>query len=117
MAVVGATLSFFVPGSRYPGCRQIVKAIPMNALHSTEQKLRHPFQSEDLDFLGAERRCSDFRDPYRTVCHSSDFFYFAGPLVYLPVIPVEWKSMHRHDIDGIEHPMRSHKLNKIRVDR
>src|SRR5256885_982173 len=117
MAVIGATLCLFVPGGGYPSGRKIEKAVPMNAFDFAEQKLSHPLESENLYFLGAEGRCSNFRDPYRPLCHSLNLFYLVGPLIYLPMVPVKGKSVHRDHIHRIKHPVGAHELNKIWIDR
>src|SRR5438067_6211108 len=60
VTVIGAAFRFFVPCGGHPGCRQVVEAIPMNAIHDWSQQLGRALNSENLHFFCSEGRHSGF---------------------------------------------------------
>ena len=89
----------------------------MHTRRAIEDEIHRLSQSEELHFFRAERRHADFTDPDRELRDLADLLQFVGPFVNLPVIPVEWKSVHGHDVDLLEHTLSLHAANESRVDR
>ena len=66
----------------------------MDALDPSGQKIGRSLQPELLHLLGAKGRNAHLRHPQRKRGHLLDFGELARPLVDLPVIPVERKSVY-----------------------
>jgi hypothetical protein len=61
----------------------------VDARRTPDEELRGPAEPELLDFLGAERGDTDLGDPDRQIHDRLDLAELVGPLLELPVVPVE----------------------------
>src|ERR1044071_8885707 len=102
MTVVCRTLGFAMASGGGPGSGQIVKAVPMNSRRPADEQLRRPAQAELLHFFGAKARDPHFGHPQRQVADSGNFLEPLGPLVNLPMIPVERESMQGDHVEAVE---------------
>src|SRR5215217_8748848 len=103
MPIVRGALGLLVPRGRPPGERQVVKAVPMDARRSPDEKLGGAFEAPRLHLFGAEAGDADLADPDWQVGHGADFIELGRPLVDLPQVPVDWEAVHRDGVDVIEH--------------
>src|SRR5215204_3945425 len=99
-----------------PRARQVVQAVPMDAVDAAGEQFSRPEQAKLLHFLRAEGRNAYFRNPYRTIGHGAHFFELRGPLMNLPMVPVERKAMHRDDVHTLERAVAIERLDEARVD-
>ena len=117
MPVIGGALGLAVPGRRLPGARQVIEAVPMDPRRLADEKLGRPFQSPDLDLLGAEGRDADLADPDRQVGDGADLVDLRRPFVDLPQVPVEREAVHGDRVDVVEHPLVRHVADEGGIDR
>src|SRR4051812_31470054 len=89
----------------------------MNPRRSAPEELYGPLQSPVLNFFRAKRRHPDLGHPHRNINHGFDFGDLVRPLLDLPEIPIERKTMHRDGIEMLEHAIRLHAVHESRIDR
>ena len=105
MPVIGAPFAFLVARRRFPRRGQIHEAVPEDAVHLPEQQLFRSLQAKHLHFVGTKRRDADLRHPDRQVRHCANFVQLFGPVIDLPMVPVERETMHRDGVEMVEQPI------------
>src|SRR4051794_341714 len=93
---VAGTLGLTVPGGCWPSFRKIEQRVPVNARSLAAEQLRAASHTELLNFFCPEARDAHFRNPHRKVGCLSNFVQFCGPLLDLPMVPVERETVHGH---------------------
>jgi len=63
MPVIGRTFGLPMPRGCGPCARQVIEAVPVNALRFSDQQFRRFFQAEFLDLFRPERGNTDLGDP------------------------------------------------------
>src|SRR5579883_1362414 len=82
--VVGGSFRLAMARGGRPGARQIVEAVPVDALGSAAQQLRGALEAEFLHFVGAEGGHADLGDPHRERGDRADFRDLRRPFVDVP---------------------------------
>src|SRR5690606_5267133 len=117
MTVVRGAFGFLVTSRRFPGARQIVQAVPVDARRTPDEQLRRALDPPGLHFLSAETRHADFRDPYRALRERLDLTQALRPCIDLPEIPVEREAVHGEHIDVRESSLAIEQPQELRIDR
>ena len=89
----------------------------MDAGGTAEEELGGAAEAEFLHLLGAEGRDPHLGHPDRQVGQRLDLGQPLGPLVDLPVVPVEREAVHGDGVDVVEHPLLFHVEDELGVDR
>src|SRR5262249_61201815 len=105
-----------MPGRGRPSTRQVIQTVPVDPLRTPAQELSRPLQAELLDLLGSERGGAYLRDPHGEVGYGLNLSKLVGPLIDVPMIPVQREPIHRDDVQAIQNTLPPPVRNKQRAD-
>src|SRR4051812_22584151 len=98
VAIVRRSLRLAMSSGGGPRSGKIQQAVPVNARREPDQQFGCAAQPELLHLLRAEARYTYLRHPYGQMRERLNLLQLVRPFVDHPVIPVEWKPVHR---DGV----------------
>jgi hypothetical protein len=116
MAIICAAFAFLVTGGRLPLPGQIEQAVPIDAFGAVQQQFTCPLQTEHLDFIRPEGRNTHLRHPDRQMGDCPDLVKLLGPIIDLPMVPIQRETMHRHAIQVIQQMIALQQRDKIGIN-
>jgi hypothetical protein len=117
MTIVSAAFTLLMASRRFPGRRQVHQAVPENALDLAEQEFGRSLQSKDLHFVGAKGRNAHLRHPNRQIGDRAHFLKFFGPVVDLPMVPIQGKAVHGDGIEVLEQAVAFQERKESGINR